>query len=118
MTYRRRYFARPQLSLVVDLLLLEPTNTRALAFQLNALLEHVQHLPRDRKAPQPTREERLLAQANTTLEMRDLDALCRPDVDGGYPQLTERLVSIEDDLRALSDTITRFYFSHATPRVS
>jgi uncharacterized alpha-E superfamily protein len=118
MTYRRRYFARPQLPLVVDLLLLEPTNTRALVFQLNALSEHVQQLPRDRKAPQPTREERLLAQASAKLETDDLDTLCRPDADGGFPQLTERLASIEDDLRALSDTITHFYFSHATPRLS
>jgi uncharacterized circularly permuted ATP-grasp superfamily protein/uncharacterized alpha-E superfamily protein len=118
MTYRRRYFARPQLLLVVDLLLLEPTNTRGLAFQLNALSEHVQHLPRDRQAPQPTREERLLAQANAALETGDLDTLCRADADGRFPQLTERLVSIEDDLRSLSDTITHFYFSHATPRVS
>jgi uncharacterized circularly permuted ATP-grasp superfamily protein/uncharacterized alpha-E superfamily protein len=118
MTYRRRYFARPQLALVMDLLLLEPTNTRALAFQLNALSEHVQHLPRDRKAPQPTREERLLAQALATLESSDLEVLCRPDAGGGFPQLAERLLSVEDDLRAFSDTITHFYFSHATPRAS
>src|SRR5262249_17921968 len=32
MTYRRRYFARPQLPLVLDLLLDDYTNTRALAF--------------------------------------------------------------------------------------
>ena len=36
MTYRRRYFARPQLAPVLDLLLLDDTNTRAVAFQLAA----------------------------------------------------------------------------------
>ena len=36
MTYRRRYFARPQLSPVLDLLLVDETNPRALAFQLDA----------------------------------------------------------------------------------
>ena len=57
MTYRRRYFARPQLSPVLDLLLLDDSNTRAVAFQLAAVSEHIRHLPRDPKAPSPTREE-------------------------------------------------------------
>jgi uncharacterized alpha-E superfamily protein len=33
MTYRRRYFTRPALPLVLDLLLADVTNARALAFQ-------------------------------------------------------------------------------------
>src|SRR5262249_3858626 len=61
MTYRRRYFARPQLPLVLDLLLADHTNARALAFQIDALSVHVENLPRDPKAPSPTREERLVA---------------------------------------------------------
>src|SRR5262249_3189604 len=63
MTYRRRYFARPQLQLVLDLLVSDHANTRALAFQVEALSHHVQHLPRDPRAPLPTREERVLAHA-------------------------------------------------------
>ena len=71
MTYRRRYFARPQLSPVLDLLLLDDTNTRAVAFQLAAVSEHIRHLPRDPKAPSPTREERLIDQAVATLRQVD-----------------------------------------------
>src|SRR5262249_12495720 len=41
MTYRRRYFARPSLPLVLDLLLADSTNARALAFQVEALSAHV-----------------------------------------------------------------------------
>ena len=48
MTYRRRYFARPQLSPVLDLLLLDDTNTRAVAFQLAAVSEHM-----SKPAPRP-----------------------------------------------------------------
>jgi len=118
MTYRRRYFARPQLPLVLDLLLCDSTNTRALAFQLHALSEHVQRLPRDPKAPQPTREERLIAQASVTLREGDLDLLCRPDADGNFSALIEMLGAIEETLRALSDTITYYYFSHVEQRVS
>ena len=45
MTYRRRYYARPQLPLVLDLLLADHTNARALAFQnkgqhREALVDH------------------------------------------------------------------------------
>jgi uncharacterized circularly permuted ATP-grasp superfamily protein/uncharacterized alpha-E superfamily protein len=118
MTYRRRYFARPQLPLVLDLLLSDQANTRSLAFQLNALGVHVLHLPRDPKAPQPTREERLIARAHVAMREMDLDLLCHPDPDGGFAELTERLESIDEDLRTLSDTITHFYFSHAEQRVS
>jgi uncharacterized circularly permuted ATP-grasp superfamily protein/uncharacterized alpha-E superfamily protein len=118
MTYRRRYFARPLLPLVLDLLLSDPTNTRALAFQLNALAQHVQQLPRDPKAPLPTREERLIAAAIVTLREGDLDTLCQRDADGRFSPLVELLGSVEEDLRALSDTITYFYFSHAEQRVS
>jgi len=118
MTYRRRYFARPQLPFVLDLLLSDYTNTRALAFQLHALSDHIQRLPRDPKAPQPTREERLIAGASVTLREADLDRLCRPDEEGRFSELAELLGSVDDDLRALSDTITYYYFSHAEQRVS
>ena len=40
MTYRRRYFAEPQLAPVLDLLLADDTNPRPLAFQLEALAAH------------------------------------------------------------------------------
>jgi uncharacterized alpha-E superfamily protein len=118
MTYRRRYFAKPQLLLVLDLLLLDLTNTRALAFQLNALSEHVQQLPRDLKAPRPTREERLVADAIGSLRNADVDLMSVPDVNGQFTNLTAVIDSLDDDFRALSDALTYFYFSHAELRVS
>jgi uncharacterized circularly permuted ATP-grasp superfamily protein/uncharacterized alpha-E superfamily protein len=117
MTYRRRYFARPQLSPVLDLLLLDDTNTRALAFQLAAVSDDVRSLPRDPGAPSPTREERLIDQAMTTLRQVDPDSVHREGVEGAG-RVTELLGSIGDDLRALSEAITYFYFSHAELRVS
>jgi uncharacterized alpha-E superfamily protein len=117
MTYRRRYFARPRLSPVLDLLLLDETNTRAVAFQLAALSEHIRRLPRDAKAPSPTREERLIDQAIATLRRVDPHIVHR-DVEEGPREVTMLLGSIEDDLRALSEAISYFYFSHAELRVS
>src|SRR5262249_34757560 len=117
MTYRRRYLARPRPAPVLDLLLADETNTRALAFQLAALTEHIGHLPRDPRAPPPTREEQLVDHLKATLHEAD-----RPTRQGGPPEnlrpLVEHLESIEDDLRFLSDAVTYFYFSHAELRVS
>jgi uncharacterized circularly permuted ATP-grasp superfamily protein/uncharacterized alpha-E superfamily protein len=119
MTYRRRYFARPQLSPVLDLLLLDDTNTRAVAFQLAVLSEHIRQLPRDPHAPSPTREERLIDQATATLRQVDPHTIRRgEEKERGTLKLTTALGSIESDLRALSETITYFYFSHAELRVS
>jgi uncharacterized circularly permuted ATP-grasp superfamily protein/uncharacterized alpha-E superfamily protein len=116
MTYRRRYFARPRLSPVLDLLLLDDTNTRAVAFQLAAISEHIRHLPRDPKAPSPTREERLIDQAIATLRKLDPQAVHRDGEEGA--SVMELLGSLKDDLRALSEAITYFYFSHTELRVS
>jgi uncharacterized circularly permuted ATP-grasp superfamily protein/uncharacterized alpha-E superfamily protein len=118
MTYRRRYFAQPKLAPVLDLLLADETNARSLAFQLMALAEHMQYLPRDPKAPSPTREEQLIARAIVTLRETDMHALWQAKSEATFPGVTEPLRSIGENLRALSDAITYFYFSHAELRVS
>jgi uncharacterized circularly permuted ATP-grasp superfamily protein/uncharacterized alpha-E superfamily protein len=116
MTYRRSYYATPQLAPVLDLLLADGSNTRALAFQLAALSEHMRQLPRDPKAPSPTREEQLTVHAIATLSQVDIDALAHPGPEGTFPAVRELLDSTEADLHALSDAITLFYFSHAELR--
>src|SRR5262249_42247332 len=85
MTYRRRYFARPHLAPVLDLLLADDTNTRALAFQLAALSEHIHHLPRDPRAPSLTREERLIDHALGTLRQADIHGAHRSTLEGARP---------------------------------
>jgi uncharacterized alpha-E superfamily protein len=116
MTYRRRYYAQPTLAPALHLLLLEETNTRGLAFQLAAVAEHIGRLPRDPAAPSPTREERLVASARSALVEVDLAA--EPWSDADVSIIDSYLGSIDDDLKALSDAITYYYFSHAELRVS
>ena len=76
MTYRRRYFAQPQLTPVLDLLVADPTNARSLAFQVVQLADHVDQLPRDTRAPSPTKEQRIVAQ------MSEVDCQRRSRRDG------------------------------------
>ena len=82
MTYRRRYFAEAQLPPVLDLVLADATNPRALAFQLAPWPRCVAQLPRDPRAPSPTREER-------TDRARDRGA-CAADFDASVSRAPTR----------------------------
>ena len=117
MTYRRRYYAQPRLAPALHLLLADATNTRGLAFQLAAISEHITHLPRDPRAPSPTREERLIAHARDTLSQAE--AIVSEAWSDDYLETLDDLFgSMENDLKAMSDAVTYFYFSHAELRVS
>ena len=70
MTYRRRYFARPQLAPVLDLLLLDDTNTRAVAFQAGGRV--------GAHSPSAARPQRPVADARGTI-----DRSCRGDAAAG-----------------------------------
>ena len=115
MTYRRRYYAQPQLPPALHLLLADDTNTRGLPFQLAAIAEHIVHLPRDPRAPSPTKEDLLIASARDTLAEI---IVSQPWTGADQASLDRLLESIEDDLKAMSDAVTHFYFSHAELRVS
>ena len=118
MTYRRRYFAEAQLPPVLDLLLADGTNPRALRFQLDTMSVLLSHLPRHPRAPSPTREERTVAHAIEALRAADFDALSQPGADVAFDRLTALLDVLDEDLRAVSDAITFHYFSHAEQRVN
>jgi len=115
MTYRRRYYALPQLAPALHLLLADDTNTRGLPFQLAAVSEHILRLPRDPRAPSPTREERLMARARDTLAEVIISRAWSED---DCAPLDGLLGTLEDDLKEMSDAITYFYFSHAELRLS
>jgi uncharacterized alpha-E superfamily protein len=118
MTYRRRYFAEAQLPPVLDLLLADVTNPRALAFQLAAMADLLAKFPRDQKSASPAPEQRMVAHAIEAVAAADFDALCEPGADLAFDRLSGLLDLIVDDVRGVSDTVTLQYFSHAEPRVS
>ena len=118
MTYRRRYFAEPQLIPVLDLLVADATNARSVAFQVVQLADHVNQLPRDQRAPSPAQEQRLVTRISEEIGCADLDTIGQPGADGSFLDLDALFQKIGDDLRRLSDTIAHYYFSHAEVRVS
>ena len=113
MTYRSRYLLTPQLAPVLDLLLLDETNPRSVAFQLAALVGHLGRLPHDASEPEDRREHRIAAGALGALREADIANLCRRSPGGDRPGLGALLERVAADLPSVTVGITRNYFSHA-----
>ncbi|MFM1942880.1 MAG: hypothetical protein RI897_1862 [Verrucomicrobiota bacterium] len=118
MTYRRLYFAQPLLAGVLDLLLADETNPRALAFQLASLQEHSTHLPNPPTITPGNDLTDSIHQAIQTLQSAQLDHLEPVISNERRLQITQTLRDITAILPRLSDHITHRFFSHAETRVS
>jgi len=113
MTYRSRYLVTPQLAPVVDLLLLDESNPRSVAFQLTALVGHLEQVPRDPSRAAPTPGQDLAGDLLAALHMADATDLCSRDRHGRRPGLAALLMRVAGDLPELTTHLTRTYFSHA-----
>ncbi len=112
MTYRRRYQVNLQAGAVLDLLLADETNPRSLAFQLSALMDDVEHLPREDTHPGRSAEQRLMLSSLTALRLADIEDLAQVDGQGRRTALDRLLAQFQTALPALSDAITQKYLSH------
>jgi uncharacterized alpha-E superfamily protein len=113
MTYRSRYLNTPQLAPVVDLLLLDESNPRSVAFQVNMLASHLELVPKAPGRAGLTPHQDLVGGLLAALHMADATDLCRRDRQAKRPGLSELLVRIARDLPEFTTGITRTYFSHA-----
>jgi uncharacterized circularly permuted ATP-grasp superfamily protein/uncharacterized alpha-E superfamily protein len=112
MTYRRRYLSMIQAAPVLDLLLADETNPRSLAYQLAALGESIDRLPRDPALPGRSTEQRLVLANLTELRLADIDTLARAEQSGCRTGLVALVSRLEADLPVLSEVIAASYFSH------
>jgi uncharacterized alpha-E superfamily protein len=110
-TYRSRYLTSMQADLVIDLLLVDDANPRAVAFQLQRLKEHVGMLPQDPSVVRRSPEARLITDALAAVELSQLDQLSLLE-DGERPELDALLLRIEQDLERLSEALTQDYLTH------
>jgi len=116
MTYRSRYLTTPMLPPVIDLLLLDETNPRSVAFQVAALVDHVEQLPRDMDENVRSPEQRLVLSLLTEVRLAEIAPLCDEDSEGRRGALESLLNAVGTALPQLSELITRDYFSHAEAR--
>ena len=97
--------------LVLDLLLVDETNPRGIAFQLSEIVEHVGHLPKASKDAVRTPEQRLALEMLTQVRLADIEVLRKLDENGERALLREMLDQLIKGLPELSDVISRRYFS-------
>lgn len=117
MTYRSRYLANLQLTPVLDLLLTDESNPRSLAFQLVALNDHVNQLPRDTTQPLHGPEQRITMNALSSIRSVDLEMLTGLKRSSERTSLERMLARLADQLPKLSELISHRYLIHAgTPR--
>ncbi len=108
LTYRSRYLNSMQFDLVLDLLLLDEGNPRSVAYQLSKLRKHVDRLPESHPGSGHPREARLALSLITSVQLAEAKELVNlADLD----RFTARL---DSDLKLLSDTLTRVYFTQQT----
>jgi len=112
-TYRRRYLAGLHPAAVVDLLLVDDGNPRAVLFQIAALREHLLYLPREVSQTRLRPEERLALGALTRLQLLDVIPACQAQGEGQRPALHAILGEIEADLTLLSEQLCGGYLNHA-----
>ena len=109
--YRRGYHDNPRCQPVLELLLLDETNPRSLAFQLQTLQAHVDLLPRG-EGEQRLSEQMLMVQdAATRLRMADPEVLAEPDGRGRRGELDQLLEAIDAMLREVALTLAQDYFT-------
>nr|WP_321524161.1 circularly permuted type 2 ATP-grasp protein [uncultured Cohaesibacter sp.] len=121
-TYRSRYRITPTLSAVVDLLLLDETNPRSIAFQISALHDHINYLPKEPEIGLRSEENRLILELLTDLQLSEGHKLAQiPQLEQGKEieqviteecRLEQLLNNQISKLPQLTELLTRRYFTH------
>jgi uncharacterized circularly permuted ATP-grasp superfamily protein/uncharacterized alpha-E superfamily protein len=110
-TYRSRYRQAPMLALVLDLLMMDETNPRSIAFQLAELARHLDALPQARRGADRIGEQRIVLELRSRLQLADVRSLGESEADGARHQLADLLGANVASLPVLSDAISRRYFN-------
>ncbi|WP_454683633.1 circularly permuted type 2 ATP-grasp protein [Ancylobacter moscoviensis] len=103
-TYRSRYVMVESRAPVLDLVLLDPVNPRSLAFQIDAIVGHLDVLPGHFGDEPPPVEERLAARLAASMK-----AFSAAEFDDA------RLREVEAELMELSNDVAEHYFIHRQP---
>jgi uncharacterized alpha-E superfamily protein len=112
--YQRRYRSYIQLPMVLELLLLDESHPRSLAYQLYQLSAHIGELPRTRGKSHLSEEDRLILKAYTDLRLCNVLELTQvKENEGIYTDLERVLSNTSDLLWRLAEVIAEAYFSHS-----
>lgn len=107
-TYRSRYRLDPMLPLVLDLLLLDETNPRSLAYQLASISQHLAGMPQSKQGVSLTDERRLILSMLTSIRLADVETFAK---DASRAELQEVMRNQLRLLPQLTTAIERHYFN-------
>jgi len=113
MTYRSRYRTRVAPTPLLDLLLIDETNPRSVAFQLVRLESHIAALQRDQAEGRRAEDERMVLSLLASLRLVDVDELVTLSDSEERESLAALLNSLKLRLPDFSDVIIRRYLTHA-----
>ncbi|REJ87043.1 MAG: hypothetical protein DWQ34_25875 [Planctomycetota bacterium] len=113
MTYRSRYLASVQIAAVLDLLILDESSPRSIAFQLRAIEDHVGELPRDAARAGLSAEQRLAVSLRNAVRLADVYELVKSEGEGERPQLERLLMRLINQLPKLADAVSSRFLIHA-----
>jgi uncharacterized circularly permuted ATP-grasp superfamily protein/uncharacterized alpha-E superfamily protein len=114
-TYRNRYFSLLRTDHVLELLLTDESNPRSVSFQLAALGEHIQNLPKPGEGGAGI-EPDLIGRTLTAIREVRVKDLCRLS-EGSLEALAHLLRQLTMDMYGLSDALTARYVRHVVPPV-
>jgi uncharacterized alpha-E superfamily protein len=106
-TYRSRYLTILQPAPALDLVLADPSNPRALAFQLEAIARSLSEVATGDDCSLADEAASLLAEAEAIVA----DVIRAPDQAVAAAGLPPRLEAVANRIAALSDGVTRQYFA-------
>ncbi|WP_019877826.1 circularly permuted type 2 ATP-grasp protein [Sporichthya polymorpha] len=113
-TYRRRYQARAGVGTMLDLLLADRENPRAVAYQLDRLGEALERIPAESERISPVRDA--LAEIRAIIRNADTVALARAEEDGTRPGLRDLLSHLNKLLSTLAVDVERIFFVQPAPQ--
>jgi uncharacterized circularly permuted ATP-grasp superfamily protein/uncharacterized alpha-E superfamily protein len=119
-TYRSRYRTAFQWAPALDLLLVDESNPKSLAFQLDRLSGHVEQLPRPSNRRFASAEERMALEMLSSVRLLDLSGLSGPPAGQPFEFLMGFLESMETRLKQFAQQIGAHYLSRVptTPHFS
>ncbi len=118
MTHRRRYRAALDIASAVQVLLLDGSNPRSLAYQVTELAKHLDALPREDGTRRGLAvDQRALLQATTLVRLADASTLL--PADSGQPHqrdaLAGFLAAIDSELETAIAALDQAFFTHVQP---
>jgi uncharacterized alpha-E superfamily protein len=113
MTYRSRYLATVQTGPVLDLLLTDETNPRSVAFQLAAIVNHVNDLPRDEQQALLNPEQKLALSLLNVVRLSEIHDLTQATSQAQRESLGRLLKRLCDQLPRFSDAMSARFLIHA-----